>query len=163
MQEVFRKARLAAPTVIFFDEIDGLATKRSQTSNGGALDRVFSQLLTELDGCQSRDEVVVIAATNRPDKIDAAMLRPGRFDRSVYVGPPDDAARRSILSMHVRKTPCDEDVDIDELVARTSTFSGAEVSVVCSNAALEALDESMASRAVAMRHFLSAIKRYCHK
>ena len=157
VQEVFRKARLASPTVIFFDEMDGLAAQRSSTSSGGALDRVLSQLLTELDGVEARENVVVIGATNRPDRIDTALLRPGRFDRMVYVGPPDADARRAILNIHLRKTPCADDLDIGALVDLTSGFSGAEVASVCSNAALEALDESMSSRAVCQRHFIRAI------
>ena len=114
VHDVFRKARAAAPSVIFFDEIDGLAINRKLDGGdgGGAAERVLSQLLSEMDGARGgRDGVVVIAATNRPDLLDPALLRPGRFDRALYVGLPDAEARGAILAIHLRKVPLHADVE----------------------------------------------------
>ncbi|CAK9088575.1 ATPase family protein 2 homolog (Spermatogenesis-associated factor protein) (Spermatogenesis-associated protein 5) [Durusdinium trenchii] len=118
--KVFHRARLAEPTVVFFDEIDALAGARGSEANqgaGGVADRVLSQLLTEMDGIDARKRVVVVAATNRPDIVDAALLRPGRLDRLVYVPPPDVAARCEILGIHTRKMPLHSDVDLTAVAA----------------------------------------------
>ena len=131
VHDVFRKARAAAPSVIFFDEIDGLAINRKLDGGdgGGAAERVLSQLLSEMDGARGgRDGVVVIAATNRPDRLDPALLRPGRFDRALYVGLPDAEARGAILAIHLRKVPLHADVAI-EWGAGAGAGAGAGVGV----------------------------------
>ncbi|NEU58701.1 CDC48 family AAA ATPase [Halorussus sp. MSC15.2] len=142
VRDVFSKARQNAPTVIFFDEIDAIASERGQgvgDSNVG--ERVVSQLLTELDGLEELEDVVVIATTNRPDLIDDALLRPGRFDRHVAVTEPDEDARREIFEIHTRDRPLAADVDIDELAERADGYVGADVEAVCREAAQIAVRE----------------------
>ncbi|XP_077230377.1 cam interacting protein 111 isoform X2 [Tasmannia lanceolata] len=160
VRSVFAKARSAAPSIIFFDEIDGLAITRGQENDGASVgDRVMSQLLVELDGLNQRVDVTVIAATNRPDKIDSALLRPGRFDRLLYVGPPNEADREDIFRIHLRKMPCSSDVSIRELAHLTEGYTGADISSVCREAALLALEESLDISEISMVHFKVAIKR----
>ncbi|HIP66590.1 MAG TPA: AAA family ATPase [Candidatus Nanopusillus sp.] len=142
IREIFRKARQVSPTVIFFDEIDAIAPKRGMYSDSGALDRVVNQLLTELDGITSRGDVVVIAATNRPDILDPALLRPGRFDRVIYVPPPDEKARLEILKIHTRNVPLADDVDLEEIARKTEGYSGADLEALVREAAMIALREA---------------------
>ncbi|MGC9097128.1 MAG: ATP-binding protein, partial [Infirmifilum sp.] len=128
IREIFRKARQAAPSVIFIDEIDALAPMRGLVStDSGVTERVVSQLLTEMDGLERLEGVVVIAATNRPDIIDPALLRPGRFDRLIYVPPPDEKARLEIFKVHTKRMPLAEDVDLAELAKRTEGYTGADI------------------------------------
>lgn len=136
---VFRKARVAAPAVIFFDEIDALAPRRSASGEGSAGQRVVSQLLNEMDGVEPLRQVVVVAATNRPDLLDAAFLRPGRIDRLIYVEPPDLEARKQVLAIHLRNMPLASDVDLDSIAAESDGLSGAELANLCREAGLEAL------------------------
>ncbi|MFB6167616.1 MAG: AAA family ATPase, partial [Haloferacaceae archaeon] len=136
VRETFATARENAPTVVFFDEIDAIATERGRgagDSNVG--ERVVSQLLTELDGLEELEDVVVVAATNRPDLIDSALLRPGRLDRHVAVTEPDEDARREILQIHTRDRPLADDVDLDDLAARTEGYVGADLAALCREAA----------------------------
>lgn len=160
VQSIFRKARAAAPTVVFFDEIDAIASQRGGGDGGGSqvADRVLSQLLTELDGIEPLKQVLVVAATNRPDLIDSALMRPGRIDRVLYVGPPDLQARQEILSIHCRKIPLDADVNLQEIAIATAQFSGAELYSLCREAAMAAIEESKTAEAVSIRHFLRALK-----
>uniref|UniRef100_A0A8B9K9L9 AAA+ ATPase domain-containing protein n=1 Tax=Astyanax mexicanus TaxID=7994 RepID=A0A8B9K9L9_ASTMX len=123
VREVFRKARTVAPSIVFFDEIDALAVERGS----GVGDRVLAQLLTEMDGIEQLKDVTVLAATNRPDMIDKALMRPGRLDRIVYVPLPDSATRREIFSLQFRSMPVHSSVHLDDLVTRTERYSGAEV------------------------------------
>ncbi|KAJ1972364.1 AAA+-type ATPase [Dimargaris xerosporica] len=155
IRTVFRKARQASPSIVFFDEIDALTVKRGGGDGDGVsvADRVLSQLLSELDGIEPLVNVTVVAATNRPDIIDDALLRPGRIDRILYVGPPDPAARRAILELRLAKMTCDSDVAIDWLVEQTSGYSGAEVVALCHEAAFAAMEEDVRAQAVAQRHF----------
>ena len=142
VREVFSKARENAPTVVFFDEIDAIASERGRgvgDSNVG--ERVVSQLLTELDGLEELEDVVVIATTNRPDLIDDALLRPGRLDRHVEVSEPDEAARREIFEIHTEDKPLADDVDLAGLVERTDGYVGADIEVVCREAATIAVRE----------------------
>jgi transitional endoplasmic reticulum ATPase len=142
VREVFSKARENAPTVVFFDEIDAIASERGRgvgDSNVG--ERVVSQLLTELDGLEELEDVVVVATTNRSDLIDDALLRPGRLDRHVAVGEPDEAARREIFEIHTRDRPLADDVDLDDLAERTDGYVGADVEAVCREAATVAVRE----------------------
>ncbi len=140
IREIFRKARIYAPCIIFFDEIDAIAPRRGMfPGSAGVIERVISQLLTELDGIQTRGDVVVIAATNRPDILDPALLRPGRFDRVIYVPPPDFRTRVEILKVHTRNIPLAEDVDIEDLARRTEFYSGADLAAIVREAALNAI------------------------
>nr|XP_057908781.1 ATPase family gene 2 protein homolog A [Doryrhamphus excisus] len=158
VREVFRKARAVAPSVVFFDEIDALAGERgSPSASGGVGDRVLAQLLTEMDGIEQLRNVTVLAATNRPGLIDKALMRPGRLDRIVYVPLPDAATRREIFRLQFRNIPVGEDVSVDHLVTRTEKYSGAEITAVCREAALLALQEDMTSQHVDVRHFESAL------
>ncbi|KAF0695307.1 Aste57867_13866 [Aphanomyces stellatus] len=157
IQSIFRKARAAAPSVIFFDEIDAVASSRGGGSSSGVADRVLSQLLNELDGIEALKQVILVAATNRPDLIDAALMRPGRIDRVLYVGPPDEPARAEILAIHTRKMPLAADVALEALATKTARYSGAELAALCREAALAAMQEDVESREVASRHFDAAI------
>jgi AAA family ATPase len=153
VRELFRKARQVSPAIIFFDEVDALGSERGGSGGGKVGDRVLAQMLTEMDGIEQLKDVVVVAATNRPDMIDRALLRPGRLDRLFYVPLPDDQTRRKVFEVHTRGKPLSEDVDLDDLVARTSGYSGAEVAAVCNEAALKALEEDLESAFVSTRHF----------
>ena len=142
VREVFSKARENAPTVVFFDEIDSIAGERGQhASDSGVSERVVSQLLTELDGLEELEDVVVIATTNRPDLIDDALLRPGRLDRHVHVPIPDEAARRAILEVHTRNKPLADDVDLDQLADETEGYVGADIEALCREASMIATRE----------------------
>lgn len=168
MKEVFRKARAASPCVVFLDEVDALAVRRGgmgggdeNGTGGGAsvAERVLTQLLVELDGIEPLMDVTIIAATNRPDVLDPALLRPGRIDRILYVGPPDLAARRDIFQIRTRKMPLASDVDVDCLATLTDGMSGAEVAAVCQEAAMLAMEEDPQNvEAVCMDHFERAIR-----
>ncbi len=142
VREVFRKARQASPCIIFFDEIDSIAPVRgSNAGDSHVTERVISQFLTELDGLEELRNVVIIAATNRPDIIDSALLRPGRFDRLLYVPPPDLEARKQIFKIRTKKTPLEEDVKLDELAKMTEGYTGADIANVCNTAMMSALRE----------------------
>ena len=155
---LFRKARAAAPSIIFFDEIDALAAKRAESGGGGGVSaRVLAQLLHEMDGVQPLVAVLVVAATNRPDLVDPALLRPGRFDTLLHVGLPDEDGRTQILRIHTRKTPLEADVEHAALAARTEGYSGAELAALCREAALAALEEDDDAAAVGARHFDHAL------
>nr|XP_023012999.1 spermatogenesis-associated protein 5 [Leptinotarsa decemlineata] len=157
VREVFRKARQVAPSIIFFDEIDALGGERSSGSSTSVQERVLAQLLTELDGVTSLGDVTIVAATNRPDRIDKALMRPGRLDRIVYVPLPDSNTRREIFRIKFAKMPV-LNVSIDELVEKTMQYSGAEVNAVCHEAAMAALEESLECQHVESRHFEKALK-----
>ncbi|WP_256289693.1 CDC48 family AAA ATPase [Halobellus inordinatus] len=171
VREIFKKARENAPTVVFFDEIDSIATERGRnTGDSGVSERVVSQLLTELDGLESLEDVVVVATTNRPDLIDSALLRPGRLDRHVHVPVPDEDARRAIFEVHSEHKPLADDVDLDELAARTDGYVGADIEAVCREASMaasrefinsvsrEEVTESVGNVRVTMAHFEQALE-----
>jgi len=139
IREIFRRARMAAPSIIFFDEFDALVPSRGESVDSQVTERVVSQLLTEIDGLLSLQNVVVIAATNRPDLIDPAVLRPGRFDRRVYVPPPDYGARLKILQIKTRDMPRDNAVVLEEITRRMEGYSGADIDSVVREAAINAL------------------------
>lgn len=141
VRETFRKARQAAPCVIFMDEIDSIAPERGKGNGGddGVTERVISQMLTEMDGLESLNNVVVIAATNRPDIMDPALLRPGRFDKSILIGPPDKESRKSILGIHTRGKPLADDVDMEKLAEETEGCTGADISAICNEAVMNAV------------------------
>jgi transitional endoplasmic reticulum ATPase len=142
LRELFEEAGQAAPSIIFIDEIDSIAPKRGQVS-GEAEKRLVAQLLTLMDGLEPRQNLVVIAATNRPEAIDEALRRPGRFDREIVVGVPDETGRREILGIHTRGMPLAEGVDLDELSRRTYGFVGADLAALTREAALEAVRRIM--------------------
>jgi transitional endoplasmic reticulum ATPase len=142
VREIFRKARQAAPCIIFFDEIDAIAPKRGgDFGDSHVTERLISQLLTELDGLEILTNVVVIGATNRPDIVDAALLRPGRFDRLLYVPPPDRDSRIQIIKIHIKKKPLDDSVDIEKLADQTEGYTGADIASLSSAAVMLALRE----------------------
>ena len=170
VREVFSKARENAPTVIFFDEIDAIAAERGQgSSDSGVGERMVSQLLTELDGLETLEDVVVVATSNRPDLIDSALLRPGRLDRHVHVPVPDETARRKIFEVHTRDKPLAGDVDLDALARRTDGYVGADVEAVCREASMaatrefvnsvprEEMADSVGNVRVTMDHFEAAL------
>jgi len=144
VRETFRKARQAAPCVIFMDEIDSIVPLRGSGDDSKVTERVISQMLTEMDGLRALNGVVIIAATNRPDIIDPALLRPGRFDKSILIGPPDKGSRIAIFKIHTNDKPLDEDVDIEDLAERTEGFTGADISAVCNEAVMTAVRELVA-------------------
>ncbi|WP_229401016.1 AAA family ATPase [Micromonospora okii] len=159
VRELFRRAREAAPTLVFLDEVDALAPVRGQASDGGTTDRVVAALLTELDGVESLRNVVVIGATNRPDLVDPALLRPGRLERLVYVPPPDGAARAEILRAAARNVPLADDVDLGALGEGLDGFSAADCAALVREAALAAMRESLTASTVTAAHVETARDR----
>ncbi|WP_405429258.1 AAA family ATPase [Micromonospora sp. NBC_00617] len=159
VRELFRRAREAAPTLIFLDEVDALAPVRGQATDGGTTDRVVAALLTELDGVETLRNVVVVGATNRPDLVDPALLRPGRLGRLVYVPPPDGPARAEILRAAARHVPLAPDVDLAALGAELTGFSAADCAAVVREAALAAMRESLAAATVTAAHVAVARER----
>jgi transitional endoplasmic reticulum ATPase len=160
VREIFRKARQAAPCIIFFDEIDSIAPRRGVGyGDSGVTERIVNQLLTEMDGLQRTRGVVVMGATNRPDILDPALLRPGRFDRVIYVPPPDEKARLEIFKIHTRKMPLAEDVSLEELARRTENYTGADIEAVVIEAGLAAAREDIKTKKVHMKHFEYALKK----
>jgi transitional endoplasmic reticulum ATPase len=173
VREVFRKARQAAPCIIFFDEIDAIAPRRGgDFGDSHVTERLISQLLTELDGLEILTNVVVIAATNRPDIMDPALLRPGRFDRLLYVPPPDKDSRLQIIKIHIKKKPLAEDVNIDQLASLTGGYTGADIASLSSAAVMLALREHVSKYKdpkeadshrqelkIHMKHFEEAMKK----
>ena len=160
VREVFRKARQTAPTVIFFDEIDSIASARSGSStDSGVTQRVVNQLLTEIDGLEELQDVAVIAATNRVDLMDPALLRPGRFDRHVKVDDPDEKARLEIFKVHTKDMPLADDVDLDYLAKNTAKYVGADIEAVCREAVMLTLREDLKAEKVNMEAFKKAMKK----
>lgn len=145
VRDVFDKARAAAPCVMFFDELDSIAKARGggNGDGGGAGDRVLNQMLTEMDGMNAKKNVFIIGATNRPDQIDPALLRPGRLDQLIYIPLPDLPSRESILKATLRKSPVSDDVDLSFLAKSTEGFSGADLTEICQRAAKLAIRESI--------------------
>ncbi|MGC4850371.1 AAA family ATPase [Micromonospora sp. DT15] len=159
VRELFRRAREAAPTLIFLDEVDALAPVRGQATDGGTTDRVVAALLTELDGVETLRNVVVVGATNRPDLVDPALLRPGRLERLVYVPPPDGPARAEILRAASRQVPLAPDVDLPALGDELTGFSAADCAALIREAALAAMRESLAAATVTAEHVSTARAR----
>ena len=142
IREIFRKARQASPCVVFFDELDSVAPRRSTSAGDSHVgERIVSQLLTEMDGLEDLKGVVVIGATNRPDIIDEALLRPGRFDRLLEIPLPDSDAIKEILKIHIAKKPADKSVDLDKLVDLAKGYSGADIAALVNAAAMSAIRE----------------------
>ncbi len=160
IREIFKKARMTAPTVIFLDEIDSIAPRRgSHLGDSGVTDRIVNQLLSEMDGLERTKDVIVIGATNRPDILDPALLRPGRFDRIIFVPPPDEEARYEILKIHTRRMPLGDDVDLRELARLTENYTGADIEALVIEAGLNAAREDINIKKVYRRHFMQALEK----
>jgi len=160
IREVFRKGRTAAPSIIFFDELDSVVPRRGTGfGDSGVSERVISQLLTELDGIESLENVVVIGATNRPDIIDPAILRPGRFDRMIFVPAPDYATRLQILKIHCANMPFAQDVDLEHVGSQTGGYSGADLEAVVREAGLVSLRRDIETKNVTIEDFRDALER----
>jgi transitional endoplasmic reticulum ATPase len=160
IREVFRKGRMAAPAVIFFDEVDSLVPRRGMGyGDSGVTERVISQLLTEMDGILALEDIVVIAATNRPDIVDSAILRPGRFDRLIYVPEPQQKARLEIFKLYTKGMPLAKDVDLPRLAGMTKSYSGADIEALCREAALKALRKDFKSKQVTFADFQEATEK----
>lgn len=172
VREVFRKARQASPAIIFFDEADSIAPTRGSGFDNHVTERVISQILTEMDGMEELKDVLVIAATNRPDMVEPALLRPGRLDRLVYITPPDAKARKAIFEIHSKDKPLDKNVDLSELSRMTDGYVGSDIEAICREASILALrdvikpgmdrekvKELSKSIAITMDHFDRAMTR----
>jgi len=159
IREVFKRARQVAPSIVFIDEIDAIAPKRGHGMDSGVTDRVVNQLLTEMDGLEGLEGVVVIAATNRPDIIDSGVLRPGRFDRHIYIPVPDKDSRKKIFDVYLSRMPIAKDVKVSELVAKTENFVGADIESICREAALIALRKDIKSKTVTKSDFDEVLKK----
>jgi len=160
VREIFRRAKQVAPSIIFFDELDSLASRRGADASGTRVtENIVSQILTEMSGLEDLHNVVVIAATNRPDMLDPAIIRPGRFDRQVLIPAPDEKARNEIFKVHTVKMPLSKDVDLKKLATDTEGYSGADIEALCREAGINALREDMSAKWVTKKHFLEALKR----
>ena len=162
VRQLFNRARRVSPCIVFFDEIDALGSERGSSSSKVG-DRVLAQMLTEMDGIEQLKDVIVVAATNRPDMIDKALMRPGRLDRVVYVPLPDQATRLKIFQIHTKKKPLKSGIDLEELAKITDDYSGAEIAAVCNEAALKALEETIKADdlvhpEITQEHFDCALK-----
>ncbi len=158
VREIFRKARQTAPTILFFDEIDALVPRRGLGSDSHASERVVNQMLTEMDGLESLNDVVIIGATNRPDMVDPALLRQGRFDRIIFTSIPDEASRKKIFEIYLQKMPVAKSVNVEKLAAKTEGYVGSDIEGVCREAAMIALREDLKSKDVKLEHFESALE-----
>lgn len=156
VRQIFKRAKQMAPCIIFFDEIDSIAPRRGA---GGphAWESVVNQLLTSMDGIESLKNVMIMAATNRPDIVDPALLRPGRFDKLIFIGAPDTGARRKILNVHTKNMPLDG-VDLDAVAAGTEGYTGADLEALCREAGMEAYREDPNIKKVSAKHFSAAMK-----
>lgn len=159
VRNVFKRARQTSPTIIFFDEIDALAPMRGIGGNSHVTERVVNQLLTEMDGLEELQDVIVVAATNRPDILDTALLRPGRFDRIILTKIPDEEMRKKIFSVHLKKMPLGKEVDINTLAKKTENYVGADIEAVCREAAILSLRKDMEAKEVPMSSFEEALKK----
>ncbi|MGC8599010.1 MAG: CDC48 family AAA ATPase [Thermoplasmata archaeon] len=157
IREIFKKAKQSSPAVVFLDEIDAIAPRRGSYADSGVTERIVNQLLTSMDGIENMEGVVVIASTNRPDIIDPALLRPGRFDRMIYIPVPDKEARLKILKVHTRNMPLDSDVDLNKLAERMENYVGADIENVCREAGMFAIREN--AEKVSMKHFEKALEK----
>lgn len=159
VRKIFEKARQTSPTIIFFDEIDALAPRRGLSQDNNVTERVVNQLLTEMDGMIELDNIVILAATNRPDMLDTALLRPGRFDRIILANAPNLKARLEIFKIHTKDMPLEKDVDIKELAKDADGYVGADIEAVCREAALLALRKDIKAKKVGKKHFEDAMKK----
>ncbi len=159
IQRIFKEARKNAPSILFFDEVDGIGSHKDVEHHER---RILDTFLTELDGFEDRGDVMILAATNAPWNIDPALMRPGRFDKLFFVPPPDYRARMEIFRIHLRGRPVADDCDLKELAKLTENYSGADIREVCDEAALFPLEEAIKgkpSRCISMDDLLKAVKR----
>jgi len=159
MRKVFERARQVAPCIIFFDEIDALAGKRGIETGTKVTERVLNQMLAEMDGLEDLTDVLVIAATNRPDMLDPALLRPGRFDKILLVNAPEEQGRLQVLKIHTKNMPLAKDVSLEGLAKITQGYTGADMEATVREAALLALREDMDAKQVKKKHFEEALKK----
>ncbi|MFX0069510.1 MAG: CDC48 family AAA ATPase [Candidatus Hermodarchaeota archaeon] len=160
VREIFRKARQAAPSIVYFDEIDAISAGRGEYQGTHIYDSIVNQILVEMDGIENREGIVVIASTNRPDLVDPALLRPGRFDRLLFVTSPDVEARKKIILVHTKNMPLAEDVNIDTIAQNTEGYSGADLENLCREAGMFAIREKMESLdKIESRHFEKATEK----
>jgi transitional endoplasmic reticulum ATPase len=157
---IFKKAKQSSPTIIFFDEIDAIATRRGSSQGSTQVtERVVNQMLTEMDGLEELNDVVVIAATNRPDMVDPGLLRPGRFDRIIMTPVPDKEARLEIFKIHTKGMPLAKDVDLEKLAEKTQNYVGADIEGVVREAGILALRDDIKVKEVSMKYFDKALKK----
>jgi len=159
VREIFKKARQTSPTIIFFDEIDSIASNRNAQSNSKVTEQVVNQLLTEMDGLEDLNDVVVIAATNRPDMLDSALLRPGRFDRMLLASIPDEESRLKIFEVHTKEMPLAKDVSIKDIATKSEGYVGADIEAICREAAILALRRDINSKEVTNADFDTALEK----
>ncbi|MFZ5955871.1 MAG: CDC48 family AAA ATPase [Nanoarchaeota archaeon] len=159
VRKIFERARQVAPCIIFFDEIDSLASRRGYETGTKVTERVLNQILAEMDGLEELQNVIVVGATNRPDMLDPALMRPGRFDRIISVGIPSKEGRLSILKIHTKKTPLDKDIDLDEIAEKTEGYTGADLESLTREAAMLALREDIEAKTVKKEHFEKAMEK----
>jgi len=159
MRKIFERARQVAPCVIFFDEIDSLAGRRGNETGTKVTERVLNQMLAEMDGLEDLNDILIIGATNRPDMLDPALLRPGRFDRILLVNAPEEEGRKMILDIHTKKMPLAKNVRIREIAKKTIGYTGADLEGLVREAGMLALRESIDSKEVKKRHFDEALKK----
>jgi transitional endoplasmic reticulum ATPase len=166
VRKIFKKARQVAPSIIFFDELDSLVPKRGQDFGTDVTEKVVAQLLAEIDGVSDLKDVMIIGSTNRPDLLDEALMRPGRFDKIVYVTYPDKETRKKIFDVHVKVMNVGSDVKTDELAEQTDGYTGADIAAVCREAGMDAIREVIAenkdapkAKKVSMKYFKEALKQ----
>jgi len=158
VRKIFERARQVAPCVIFFDEMDSIASRRGMDQGAKVTERVLNQLLAEMDGLEQLNDILIIGATNRPDMLDSALLRPGRFDKILLVNAPEEKGRKMILGIHTKKMPLAKDVSIDELAKKTEGYTGADLEALAREAAMLALREDLEAKTVTKKHFEKALE-----
>ncbi len=158
IREIFKKARQVSPAIIFFDELDSIASTRGQDTGSNVTEKVVNQILTEMDGLEELNDVVVIAATNRPELVDPALLRPGRLDRHIMAIPPNEESRLEILKVHTKEMPLAKSITLKYLAKKTENYSGADIEAVCREAAMMALRDNINSKEVTKKNFEEALE-----
>jgi len=159
VRKIFERARQVSPCIVFFDELDALAGRRGQETGTKVTERVLNQMLAEMDGLEDMKDILIIAATNRPDMLDPAVLRPGRFDRILLVSTPDERGRLAILKVHTKKMPFGDDVNLGDVAKRTIGYTGADIEAIVREAGMLALREDVSSKEVMKKHFDEALKK----
>jgi len=158
VRKIFERARQVAPCVIFFDEMDSIASRRGMDQGAKVTERVLNQLLAEMDGLEELNDILIIGATNRPDMLDSALLRPGRFDKILLVNAPEEKGRKMILGIHTKKMPLAKDVDLTEIAKKTEGYTGADLEALTREAAMLTLRESLEAKSVTKKHFEKAME-----
>ncbi|EQD39366.1 AAA family ATPase, subfamily protein [mine drainage metagenome] len=158
IREIFKKAKQVAPCIVFLDEIDSIAPRRGTFGDSGVTERMVNQLLTSLDGIETLQGVVVIAATNRPDIIDSALVRSGRFDKMIYIPSPDKESRIKILEVHTKNMPLSRDVSLEEIGDKTDGYVGSDLENLCREAGMMAYRENPEASEVSQKNFLDAMR-----